>query len=426
MSLSRYQIIIIAVAAILLIVLFLIFTGILPGRKQATDKPPDVSLNIYGFESRNAFTDFIDNYVKIRSNVRINYYQISPSNYEQGLISAMASGRAPDIFMFHSSWLPKHFEKIYPVPQTQLSLIQFRQLFPMVAEQDFTRGETIFALPLYIDTPALLYNKDIFDAKKVPILPSTWTDFQKLVPQIREVNDANQVTLQAAAIGGSGRSIDGATDLLELIMAQFGNPSVGEDGEIKFNPDAFTAFDFYRQFSNSLSPYYTWSDDLGNSLDNFSQGKTAAIFNYMSRIPLIKSKNPVLNFGVAPMPQLGKGRQTVNIADYWGLTVSKASQNPTWAWDFVIQTATNPDVADAYSKSVTRPPALRSLISKYINDPQIGVFASQALTARSWAKPDSAAVRQIYENMIELVLDNRMSTKEALVNAREEMNRIMK
>ncbi len=421
MNLSRNQIIIIGIAAIIVIVFILIFLGVIPGLQQNINQKA-VQLAAFGVEDEKVFDSLIENYGKIQAGVKITYYQFSKDDFEKKLLEALAAGRGPDIISFHSSWLPKHQNKIVPAPSTQISLNQVKQLFPQVVEQNFVSAEKIYALPLYIDTLVMLYNKDIFDAKTIALPPRTWIDFQALVPKLREINSSNQIVKSAAAIGGSSKSIDQASDLLNLLIMQFGGPRITSQNEFRFDKAGSDAFNFYLSFTNPLTLNYTWDDNLFYSLDSFSQGKTAVIFNYNSAIPVIKSKNAFLNLGIAPMPQLAGASQPINQADYWGLAVTNQSQNSAWAWDFIINVASKSEIADAYSQATGESPALRSLVSKYIDDPKIGVFASQALTARSWGEPDKSALNQIFSNMIESVLNGRLTQSQAISQAEEEIN----
>jgi multiple sugar transport system substrate-binding protein len=431
MQLTRNQIIIIFGVALLVIIVVLIFIGVLPGRKQggsanlgAIGNEKQTEIVFWGVENEQAIRPIIDFYSQANKTARITYTQFSRNDFEKKLVDAMAGGRAPDIFMFHNTWLPKHFGKLLPLPAASgFSITQLRQLFPQVVEADFFNNGQIYALPIYIDTMAFLYNKDIFDAKGVAIIPKNWNEFQYIVPRLRELDFSNKISKAAAAIGGSEKSIDKATDLLSLLMLQSGIQMFNQSGEASFSQSGGSdALNFYLKFSTPNSSVYTWNDNLRNSLDSFSQGETAAIFNYQSAIPIIKAKNPFLNLAVVPMLQISGAKQPINYANYWGLTVSNQSRNPEIAWNFIMYSSIDPAVAEKYLQESKRPPALRSLIQKYLNDPDLGVFSQQALTAKSWPQPDSTAIRQIFSSMIELVASGRLSTENALQQAEEEVN----
>ncbi|MDP3015353.1 MAG: extracellular solute-binding protein [bacterium] len=448
MNLSKNQIIIIGIAGIIVLFFILLFLGVIPGLKKSgtggnfgtIGGGSETVVNFWGIaDSDNdakAIRAVIEEYQKINKGVRIDFTAFdNAKNYEKTLLNAFATGKAPDIVAFHNTWLTKHCDKIIPIPETVFPLSALQQLFPQVVEQDFVLRQThsassgqaqdkslIVALPLYIDTLALLYNKDMFDAKAISLPPTTWQTFQNLVPYLREVNLLNQITKPASAIGGSEKNIDNASDLLNLLMMQFGSKMIDDYGKSSFVREGLPALNFYLQFSNPNSPYYTWNENLRYSLNSFSDGSTAMIFNYASRIPLIKAKNPYFNVGIAPMPQPTGISQPLNYADYWGLSVSNQSRQSDLAWNFILFASANPQTAEIYLQAAKKPPALRSLIQKYINDPELGVFSRQALTARSWRQPDSNAIKQIFSNIIESILSGKISPQQGLEQAENEIN----
>ncbi|MBI5079349.1 extracellular solute-binding protein [Candidatus Wolfebacteria bacterium] len=431
LNLSRNQLIIIFAVFGVVLFFILVFLGVIPGLKKSGSgglfgQGKQITLSFWGVENSDFFMPFFENYQKIQPNLRIDYKQISENDYEKTLINALAAGRGPDIMMFYGNWLPKHADKIIPVEEGQFPFSEFQQLFPTVAVSDFAPERTVYALPLFIDTLAFLYNKNIFDAKAVALPPTSWNDFQNLVPKFNEVGPGpnRQVIKSAASIGGSEKSVHAAGDLLNVIMLQFGSQLISQKGQqINFSDPEEKAFDFYLQFSNPVSRYYTWSDNLPYSLNAFAEGQTAAIFDYASQIPLLKKKSPFLEIGVSFLPQLNP-EKPINFAGYWGLAVSKNSRDAAYGWDFIIRSLGDQKTAEKYLEVSRRPPALRTLIQKYSSDPDLGVFARQALTARSWPQPDNNKIKQIFSNMIELVLTAKLSPREALQKAENELNEL--
>lgn len=431
LNLSRNQIIIVSAVFGVILFLVLVFLGVIPGlKKQGGEgffgEGEQVSLSFWGVESNDFLMPFFENYQKIRPNVRIDYKQISEDDYEKMLVNALAAGRGPDIMMFRGNWLPKHADKIIPADEDQLPFSKFQQLFPTVAVSDFAPERKIYALPLFVDTLAFLYNKNAFDAKAVALPPTSWNDFQNLVPRFNEVGPGpnRQIIKSAAAIGGSEKSVHAASDLLNVVMLQFGSQLISQKGQqTNFGEPEEKAFGFYLQFAVPTSRYYSWSDNLPYSFNAFAEGQTAAIFDYAAQIPLLKKKNPFLEIGVSPLPQLNE-EKPVNFADYWGLAVSESSRNAAFGWDFIIRSLSDQKTAEKYLEVSRRPPALRTLIQKFANDPDIGVFARQALTARSWPQRDSGKIKQIFSNMIESVLTAKLSPREALQKAENELNEL--
>ncbi len=435
MNLTRTQIIIIGIAGLIVLFFVLVLLGLIPGLKLDggggdIGSGTQTKIEFWGVSEANnnsAILTIIDEYLKINNSVSINYRQFeNPDTFEKTLLNALATGQGPDIFMFHNAWLPKHYDKVAPVPETIFNLGYLGQLFPDIVNSDFVSQNKIYALPLYIDTLALIYNKDIFNSKSIAITPRTWTEFQSLIPQIRQLNNLNQITKPAAAIGGSNKSIDSASDLLNALMLQFESKFISQYEGVNFGNEGLAAFNFYLSFANPNSQYYTWNDSLTPSIDSFSQGDLAMILNYNSSIRLIKAKNPYLNIRVSPLPQFypDEPDKIKNFANYWGLAVSKQSKNQIAAWNFIVSATTNYQIAEVYLATSGEPPALNSLIEKYKDDPNLGVFARQALTSYSWPQPDSAAIKTIFSDMITSVLNGQLNSKQALSQAENRINEL--
>ena len=434
-KLTRNQKIIVGAVGLIVLVFVLIFAGVIPGLRPGTKQRLKADLEFWGvFDSKNTYQTVVDQFQSLYPDVRINYRQFDPQTYESELINAMAASRGPDIFMLHNTWLPKHYDKISPLPSEKLNIAAYGdRLFPKVVKADFTSGDVIYAFPLSVDTLALIYNKDIFDQSGIALAPTTWLEFQNIVPGLRILDATGKISRAAAAIGGSEKSVNRATDLLGLLMLQAGVQMTDQDfTRATFSqplsggfPAGLNALEFYTRFANPINFDYTWNEALHYSLDSLSEGSSAMIFNYAYQLANLKAKNPLLNLGVAPIPQNNPAK-AVNYANYWGYTVSNKSRHPNLAWDFILLLTTNQDNAKAYLQETQKPPALRFLINEYLNDPEIGVFAKQILTAGSWPQIDNNKIETIFSDMIESVISGRQTATTALDQAEAQISQLMR
>lgn len=422
---DRTKVIVFGIAGAIVFFFILVFAGIIPGLKPGNPSGGSqkaVVLNFWGIDDIKAFNATIQNYATLNKGVKIAYRQIDEKNYEAELINAMAAGQGPDILMFHNSWLPKHGNKINCTKA--ISPLQMDQLFPRAVTQDFVFADMTCALPLSLDSLALFYNEDIFNKNSIVLPPATWTDFKNIVSKLTQYSSASQISRSAAAIGGSEPSISSASDLLGLLMFQKGSEIYDRQSKkVFFGTGEGEALGFYTQFGIPGSQYYTWDKNLGNYLDAFSQGQTAMIFAYARQIKPIKEKNPFLVLKIIPAPQFDP-ENPINYASYWGLAVSGKSQRSDLAWNFISYLAGDPQNSLNYLKASNQPPALKTLINQYFSDPDLNVFARQALTAKSWYQADSAKSRQIFSGMIESVLSNKLTVPRAMEKAVAELNSI--
>jgi len=169
----------------------------------------------------------------------------------------------------------------------------------------------------------MIYNKDLFDTAGIATVPTTGRSPSRSAT-VRVVNAQGQIAQSALALGGSETSIPNASDIIFLLMMQNGAQMTSIDGSsVTFatggnstNDAGLNAFNYYLQFANANGSSYTWNDGLGDALASFTQGKTAAIFDYSSALAKIKAKAPVSQLCVAAMPQPANTAAAINYAKY--------------------------------------------------------------------------------------------------------------
>ena len=417
-QLSRNQMIIVGAAAfaVLLIIIAVIMS------RDSSQAPPKIALAFWGVEDKSVFSDVFKNYKAVRPNVTVEYRAFREEEYEDALLDALASGKGPDVFMIPAHALGRQKSKLAPSDPARFSLAKLKELFPTVVEQDFASGGQVYALPLYIDTLALIYNPNLLDQAAVVRPPQIWDEVQYLSTVLRKLDERGRLSQSAVALGGSEKSVAHAGDILSLLMMQNGAAMNQGNSAAFANDKGLKAFNFYLQFGASGSPYYTWDESQPNSLDAFASGKTAMILGYHRDLARLKDKSPFSNFRVSAVPQTG---ETKNFADYWGLAVSRQSKNWRWGWNFVISAATDAGSAKSYAAAAKRPPALRSLIAQKLSDAEYGVFAKQALTARSWPQPDERKVSSALNEAILSVVSGKVDASRALTQAQGEITRLL-
>ncbi len=419
----------------------------------------------------------IDAYRVAHPNVTINFRRIRIEDYEKELVNALAEDRGPDILSLHNTWVSVWRSKLSPMPAavklpyqevkntlglkkeivTTLRTTKTLGLKGLTANfVDAVAGDVlsepadpggaseIYALPLSLDTMAMYYNKDLLNLAGIPTPPRTWTELQGIVKRLTKVDQEGKIVQAGAALGGS-RNVERSADILALLMMQNGAVMIDTDrGQAAFDRLPSTlrgralapgeeAVVFYTDFSNPAKEVYTWSDALPNSLQAFAAGKTAIFFGYSYQMPTIKNLAPKLNFEVAPMPQI-EGNPEVNFANYWVEGVSRKSIHRDFAWDFVQFATvgrTGPNQAsylvEQYLALAKKPTALRALVVKQSDDLEIGVFASQALTAKSWYRgKNSSAAESAFLDMIDQVRGGTVDPDDALRLAAQKVNQTLR
>lgn len=419
------------IAILFLLGIFLISSGF--GCKTTDQKTKQamtpITINYWRvFDGPDDFDQIIKAYQELHPFVTINYRKLRYAEYENELINALAEDRGPDIFSIHNTWVKKYQNKITPLPpqttmaypvlkgsikkevvnelQTSNSLTpkDIRDKFVDVVYNDVILEDgQIYGLPLSVDTLAMFYNRDLFNGAGIIEAPVYWNqDFQQNVKKLTKQNTAKELVQSGVALGG-GANINRASDILSILMIQNGAVMM-ENGRVQFNTvpnkpgfkennynPGLEALRFYTDFSNPGKEVYSWNEQMPNSLQMFTGGNLAIYFGYSYDLPTIKADAPKLNFSVAKLPQI-EGNPQMNFANYWVETVSKKSKYANEAWDFV-QFMAREDQVISYLEKTKHPTALKALIPKQREDDEIGVFADQVLTAKSWYRglnPDIA------------------------------------
>ncbi|HTL39339.1 MAG TPA: sugar ABC transporter substrate-binding protein [Methylomirabilota bacterium] len=420
-----------------IVILLLILAGVLflsSNGKSPNTSNSRVELTWWKtFETNDNIQDLAQDYQRLHKNVTINFVKKDVTTYEQDLVNAIASGSGPDIFSIHNDWLPKHQDKIAPMPDTVMSLRTYKDSFVDVAYSDFVLNNKIYAIPLSTDVLALYYNKDLLNSAGISQPPTTWRELVTDVEKLTKVSTPGSFDKSGIALGTSA-NVNRAVDILSLLMLQngtefydannssatFANSQTIEGSSDSFNPGEL-ALMYYTQFANPGKVSYTWNTKSDASVDAFTQGKVAMMINYSYMIPTIKDKAPNLNWDVAAVPQTSETGNKINFANYWGEAVSKSSKNSAVAWDFLNFISQKSELTKYYAKH-KQVSSRKDMLPDQASDIDIGVFAENALTARSVYKKDANQFEAVFLNMIDDVILRNLEAKDALQNAVQQIN----
>lgn len=407
-------------------VVFITFILILRNIGGGTAQP--VTLTFWGvFDDHNAFDKVIQDFKSQNPGINVKYQQLTYDQYEQSIVNNLAAGTGPDILMIQNSWLPKHGDKLAAMPagipdtKNPFTIQNFQSQFVDDAYQDLTFKNQIYAMPLYLDTLALYYNKDLFNSAGITRPPQTWDDVNADISLLAKFDNRGNITQQAIALG-TARNINRSTDILMDMMIQSGVQMTDSDNlsatfasPVNGQHVGEVALQYYTDFANPRKQTYSWNDSQHYSIDAFTEGTLAMMFGYSHETAVIRSKAPRLNFAITQMPQASTS-DIRNFSNYWAVAVSKTSAHIPQAWQFVNYLGSK-EGESTYINAVGRPAARRDLIDLQRSDPDLGVFAVQALSARSWFQADNVAIEGIFADMIDDVTFNRASVPDALGRA---------
>jgi ABC-type glycerol-3-phosphate transport system substrate-binding protein len=439
--------------------------------KKAPPEQYKVDLEVWGiFDDSDAYNEVFGEYRKINPYIgTINYRKLPLETYKDDLLNALAAGNGPDIFMIRNAWRGSFEDKVAPAPDYLLTEKQYRDTFVDVVASDFISNGKIYGAPLSVDSLALYYNKDLFNAAGITDPPATWEELLSDVSKLNRVDQFGNINQSAVALG-TAYNINRSVDLLTVLMFQMGGgilqPTFGK--RVEFNEaNSQKALEFYTQFARIGSGVYAWNPTLHYSIDRFYEGTLGMMINYSWHYATIKQKNAKLNFAVAPLPQFS-GAKPVDFANYWGFAVAKnksaedaAGQAPAQttvkpdlekqnylriheAWQFLNyltlphlgnkitlqngaagttkEFALSFDPAEKYLEKTQKPAARRDLIEKQKNNVMLAPFAMGNLIAKNWYQGNIELVEAIFAETINAVNNGEKNVSDALTIATNRVN----
>lgn len=458
----RRVLIIIGILLLPLTPVVLVVTGVLKGKPQTL---PPVTLTVWGVDDdQKAMTALINKYRQARSYITVEYTKVREEDYQQQLISAWAQGSGPDVFFVPAAWIGQMSQYAFPmpanigVPQIQiekgllgtsskilnvtrpaLTPTDLSRTFIETVANDAVRDGEVWGLPLSMDTLVLYYNEALLNNAKVFEPAKTWVELQTQVSSSRLTIADDQGHLIQYGVGlGAAGNVPYANDLLTLLMMQNGSAMITPNQQAQLNDnDGLSALRFFLSFAQSKKINYTWDPGGTNARDAFLQGKLAYFFGSLADRPTIEASG--VNWGVTPMLHVretgdndgstrdatGKTRERYfDVARYQVGMVSKSSGlagRGIHAWNF-LESITNPANVPTYIQLTGRLPAVRSLLNLQKDDPNLGIYAKQLLTAKTWYHgKDGPAVDQYLKQLITAGLEEKSDLQELLERANKQI-----
>lgn len=316
------------------------------------DQP--VRINWWGaFLDEAAVAPLIEEYQNLNPNITIIYEDKWPlarpfleaqRSYRSELNRVVGSGNEveiPNIYMVKNTWFGDYEGFASPAPSGVYTLEDYAATYYEQPVRDYARTGQILAAPLWMDTLAIIYNKDLLAANNSNQLepPESWEEFRNLAVSLT-ITDSGEV-LQSGFAAGDPDNTSFAFELFNTLLLQNGVEIVNENGLPSFASDPATlpTLSFYKSF---ISARQTWDEDLSYDAATFLEENTAMIVGMSWRLRDILNQNDANNIGldidVARLPQLdGQDSDIINWSESWANVVSNAHSSVASqaSWEFV-------------------------------------------------------------------------------------------
>lgn len=367
-------------------VIFLGILGFIAVKLKSSDKSlvgKKGEIVWWGIEEEAAsVAPLIEEYQEANPKIKISYMKQSTQDYRERLTNAIASGKGPDIFEIHNSWVPMFKNDLEVMPDSVMSSSDFARTFYPVITSDLTTQGGVVGMPLFFDAITLYINEDILtSAAKAP--PKTWDELRDLAVALTQ-KDERGVILQSGVSLGRTENVDHWPEILGLMLLQ--NQANPAKPTGKLAEDAFSFFlYFYRTDA-------VWDEKLPPSTIAFAQGKTAMYLGPVRRASEIAKANPALKFKTVPVPQLPKEKPAepdITYATYWVQGVWGRSINKDAAWEFLkfMSTKESLEKLNEEVKKTNlfeRPSSRVDMSLAQSEDKIVASVIALALNAKSW------------------------------------------
>jgi ABC-type glycerol-3-phosphate transport system substrate-binding protein len=388
-----------------------------------TTAPVDqtIRLQFWGVFWDNTIMDpLIAEYKTQNPNVEITYQNkwpggnrgIASSVYKTNLERVLNTNdpdQIPDLFMVENTWAGNYDERYTsPAPASVIDAATVGAQFYAPVTTDFvTNNQNVNGLPLWMDTLAIVYNKDLLEQVAVTKPPTDWVGFRNLAKTLTK-RTGNTMT-QGGFAAGSGTNTDFGVELVYALIMQNGVIMVNAAGDPVFanDPDSESAVKFFLDFTNK-SVIGSWDSAMPNDSLSFLQGKTAMIavpaWRYKDILFFNDRYKLGLDLDVSPMPQIDANNPQ-NMANYWGVMVAKNRPNSVEAWKFLTWLTQKEQLrklraSDAAQGQFGFLYPRKDMQDELRFEAKVSVYNTALSSAKSWYMIDGTKVEDIFKKMI--------------------------
>ncbi len=413
-NLNTFQLVLIGGLIFLGIVGVLVFSGILPGfRDGINNNKALVNLTLWGTFPADKLRIPIDNFNELYDkSFRLTYVaKRDQKTLENDFVNELASGRGPDLIIMAPEMIWNQRERLHMIPYKVFPQRDFIDAF-IDAGKIYLNQEAIIALPLVVDPLVMYFNRDLVRGQGIAEPPKNWTKIIETIPSFFS-RDVNQNILRTSIALGEFGNIDHAKEIFAMLLLQAENPIMnwGADSkpqvfinDVKFGgpESASLVLNFFNQFSDPAKTSYTWNSAMPRSRDYFSQGLSAFYLGLASENPIIKAKNPHLNFDVAIVPQKNEIRRST-YGKLFGVAVSRSAKSPNDALAVARAVTLGNFAKDLATSLAIAPVRLDLLGAPPTNNTATPIFYKSAVISSTWLDINPPATLNIFsQNLIKL------------------------
>jgi multiple sugar transport system substrate-binding protein len=397
------------------IALFVIALFSVTSCKQKINSNPK-EISFWHFQSepkmKSALKELISKF-ELENNCKVITTELSWGDGKTKLIAAFNSRTPPDVLELGSDWIAQFSSSgsLNDISnQTEISK------YVLSSQSPCFWNNKVYALPWYVDSRVIFYNKSLInDSLKVDSL-FNWYSILNLCKKVKTK-------------GIYGFGINGADPhrLYKKIIPMFwsNGGDIFENGSVVINS---------QQNIEALQMYVKLSEngiiENQRNLDKiFLQGKLAFVFSGGWLLDKIKKENPTLKFGIINIPPLNTGKG-YSFAGGEYLALSATTNKSDLATKFINYITNGKTTLEYCKKEIgTVLPADSAFVNdKYFKSiPYMNYFINQLpLSKMTPVNPHWLDIEEVIESQVELALYKKKTAKQALNDAKIEIEALIR
>ncbi len=347
---------------------------------QAPEAKP-VTLTVWtGFpELEPLYMGVADQFKAIHPNVTVEFLSTTLREFELKLQAALPTGTGPDVFDVGMNITPILIEGqlLDPNPPAVDQWVKSGAYTPFVVDYITYDGKT-YGIPMLDGSLAsLFYNKDMFKAAGLDPEkpPTTFDEMMEDAKKLVQYDSAGNITVSGMSMRLSGQG-SGIAEKFWFFLHNMGGDIIvpTADGQKWHNGyDNEAGRKALQYYIDSVYKYHVVDQTVPADAEAFATGVTAMLLRESWVISEIASKNPDLNYGVAPMP--GDVRFDI-MTQPWAVYVAKSSKNPDLAWEYAMLLTNQANALLQVQKTGWMSPRLGDWSPLLATIPQYQVFVS--------------------------------------------------
>jgi len=308
----------------------------------------------------------LEQFHETHPNIRV-FFTLDPENLEEKMMSDFQAGTAPDVFAGCCDFFPIWAQEGYmldlrPYVAADLDRATVDDWDPVQYKALFTRDGRQYALPKYHGALALYFNRDLFDAYKLPYPDESWThdDYMQAMRRLTLDPDAND------QIDIWGSMFDISWERIQVHVNEWGGHFVDPENPARSmmdQPPALAAMEWLRA--------RMWDDRVMPSpLDVQKRETRKAFVNRL--LAMVEDGSWALRdildgagfrIGLAPFPAGPARRATLATTDGFGIYAG--TKHPDAAWE-LVKFLVSKDYGGAMARTNFLQPARSSLVEDWI------------------------------------------------------------